>query len=130
MPESSESLVVKGPKGIVTFLLVLVAGGGIGASAIGLSSGRDATVQPTPWLSRAEAEGLASKAANDSAAAAETRVLEKAAAHNAAANAATLAACTANLNAAVEQINQKLSKLDQVAEDVAALRALSRVKVR
>jgi hypothetical protein len=130
MPESSESLVVKGPKGIVTFLLVLVAGGGIGASAIGLSNGRDATVQPTPWLSRAEAEGVAAKAANDSAAAAEARVLEKAAAHNAAANAATLAACTANLNAALAAVNQKLGRIDQIAEDVAALRALSRVKVR
>ena len=130
MAESSESLVVKGPKGIITFLLVLAAGGGIGASAIGLSNGRDATVQPTPWLSRSEAEGLAAKAANESAVAAEARVLEKAAAHNAAANAATLAACTANLNAAMEQIGKRLDKLDSVAEDVAALRALSRVPIR
>jgi hypothetical protein len=122
MPESSESLVVKGPKGIVTFLLVLVAGGGIGASAIGLSSGRDATVQPTPWLSRAETEGLAAKAASDASEAASKEI--------AAANAATLAACTANLNAALAAVNQKLAKLDQVAEDVAALRAISRVPVR
>ncbi len=129
-PESSESLTVKGPKGIITFVLVLIAGGGLGASAVGLSNGRDATVQPTPWLSRAEAEGLASKAANDSAVAAENRMLERAAAHTTAANQATLAACTANLNAALAAVNQKLAKIDQVAEDVAALRALSRVPIR
>lgn len=126
MPESSESLVVKGPKGIITFILVLIAGGGLGASAVGLSNGRDSTVQPTPWLSRAEAEGLASKAVSES----EIRVLERAAAHTTEANQATLAACTANLNAALAAVNQKLAKLDQVAEDVAALRALSKVSIQ
>lgn len=38
MPESSETLQIKGPKGIATFFLVLLAGGGIGATQLGTSA--------------------------------------------------------------------------------------------
>lgn len=122
MPESSESLVVKGPKGIITFILVLIAGGGLGASAVGLSNGRDTTVQPTPWLSRAETEGLAAKAASDASEAASKEI--------AAANAATLAACTVRMNEQIAALSKRLEKLDAIAEDVAALRALSKVPIQ
>jgi hypothetical protein len=122
MADDQESLSIKGSRSIIQGLLVLFAGGGIGASAIGLSQGRDATVQPTPWLSRAETEGLASKAASEAREAASKQIAE--------ANAATLAACTARMNATYESLTRRLDKLDQVAEDVAALRALSKVPIR
>jgi uncharacterized protein HemX len=122
MADDHESLSIKGSRSIIQGLLILAAGGGIGASAIGFSQGRDATVQPTPWLSRSETEGVASKAASEARHAASEEIK--------AANAATLADCTARMNATYESLTKRLDKLDQVAEDVAALRALSKVPIR
>ena len=117
-----ESLSIKGSRSIIQGLLILAAGGGIGASAVGFSQGRDATVQPTPWLSRSETEGFASRAASEARLAASEEIK--------AANAATLAACTARLHENMAALDKRLDKLDQVAEDVAALRALSKVPIR
>lgn len=68
--DGKETFQLTTSKGIITALLVLLAGGGVGASAVGLSYGRDQTSQPTPWLSRAETQGLADKAEAEAVAAA------------------------------------------------------------
>ena len=68
--DGKETFQLTTSKGIITALLVLLAGGGVGASAVGLSYGRDQTSQPTRWLSRAETQGLADKAEAEAVAAA------------------------------------------------------------
>lgn len=125
MAEQSESLQVKGSKGLIALVLsTLLAGGGIGASAVGLGTGRDATSAPMPYLSRAEIEQVALVKAER----AEERANAAAAAALARSEAATKEACDKQLKDEIAKLNKRLDKIDQIAEDLAALRATIRVK--
>ena len=121
MADTTESLAIKGSKGlIVAVITALLAGGGLGASAVGAGVGRDATAMPTPYLSRTEIESVASKAADR----AEERASAVAMTAAARAEAAAKQACDTRLEAEIGKLNKRLDKIDQIAEDLAGLRAL------
>jgi hypothetical protein len=126
MSEPQEVVQVKGSKGLISMLVVLLAGGGIGATAVGTATGRDGTEIPTPYLSRTEVEKLATEKANR----AEERGIAAANAYTAAEIAAIREACDKRLAETVDRIGHKLDKLDAIAEDVALLKGAIRAKGR
>lgn len=126
MSDGQEVVQVKGSKGLLSMLAVLLAGGGIGATAVGTATGRDGTEMPTPYLSRTEVEKLATEKANR----AEERGIAAANAYTAAEIAATREACDKRLAETVDRIGHKLDKLDAIAEDVALLKGAIRAKGR
>lgn len=126
MSDAQETVQVKGTKGVVMGLLALMAGGGIGATAVGSASGRDATELPTPYLSRVEVEGVAGERANR----AEERAIAHSKAFAAAEVVAAKEACDKRLTDSLGKLDRKLDKLDQIAEDVALLKGAIRAKGR
>lgn len=126
MSEATETVSVKGSKGLISMLLVLVAGGGIGATAVGTATGREATEIPTPYLSRTEVEGVASERASR----AEERASAAAKAYTATEVALAKEACEKRLSDSLDKIGRKLDKLDAIAEDVATLKGAIRAKGR
>ena len=126
MSEPQEIVQVKGSKGLISMLVVLLAGGGIGATAVSTATGRDGTEIPTPYLSRTEVEKLAAEKANR----AEERGIAAANAYTAAEIAAIREACDKRLAETVDRIGHKLDKLDAIAEHVALLKGAIRAKGR
>jgi predicted NBD/HSP70 family sugar kinase len=121
-----ESVQVKGSKGIVMGMLMLLAGGGVGATAVSQATGRESTEVPTPYLSRSEVEAIASGRADR----AQERASADAKAYTATEVAAAREACDKRLTETVDRIGRKLDRLDQIAEDVALLKGAIRAKGR
>lgn len=129
MAEQQETLQVKGSRGFITPLLMLlsaIGGGGLGATAVSDAAGRDATVVPTPYLSRSEVESIVSGRADR----AEERASAAAKAYTTSEVAAAREACDKRLAETVDRIGHKLEKLDAIAEDVALLKGAIRAKGR
>jgi hypothetical protein len=122
--EAGESFSIKGPKGITAMILIGLAGGGIGATGVGIASGRDATEAPMPYLSRTEVETIAAQRADR----AEERAKAVAMTESGAALATAKEGCERRLAEEMAKITRKLEKLDDIATDVAVLRGAMRIK--
>lgn len=116
----TETLQVKGSKGLLVVCLSLLLGGGAGATAVGIGTGRDATVAPMPYLSRSEIEQVATARAER----AEERANATAAAALARSEAATKEACDRQLKDEIAKLYRRLDRIDEIASDVAALKVL------
>jgi hypothetical protein len=122
--EAGESFSIKGPRGITAMILIGLAGGGIGATGVGIAGGRDATEPPLPFLSRAEIETIAAQKADR----AEERAKAVAVTESGAALATAKEGCERRLAEEMAKITRKLEKLDDIATDVAVLRGAMRIK--
>ena len=103
-PSDAEQIRVSTSKGLMTSILILLAGGGIGASAVGVGYGRDTTSQPTPWMSSKEIQGVVDAKASE-----------------------TLVRANIDCDAKVAKLEVKLAKIEetvaQISLDVATISA-------
>lgn len=126
MPEPTETLQVRGSKGLIGMAIAVLTGGALGAGAVSAGTGRDpaAAGLPTPYLSRVETEAIATARADR----AEERAGAAAQAALARSAAEVREACDRQLQTEIAKLYKRLDKIDEIATDIAYLKASLRTR--